>query len=142
MSFALLSSQIVLTMTLCFEGSNCQKSTPLQYSLHLFQTPLADYDTRGTGGRFGMGRLTKGHLNLTRWTQPKGPPVPSPLAMCSDASLPDYAAVEAMFKPEDLNFGRTVVPVVNRNKTPKKGKLSTIATPLQIMIVLDLLTHL
>ena len=47
--------------------------------------------------------------------------------MSSAASILDSAeAVEAMVGLDDLVYDRTVVPVVNPNKAPKKNKLGTI----------------
>ncbi|KAK0485377.1 fungal fucose-specific lectin-domain-containing protein [Armillaria luteobubalina] len=43
--------------------------------------------------------------------------------MSSDPSVPDARAVAENIDSKDLVFGRTVVPVANRNKAPKKGKL-------------------
>ncbi|KAK0216586.1 fungal fucose-specific lectin-domain-containing protein [Armillaria nabsnona] len=43
--------------------------------------------------------------------------------MSSDPSIPDARAVAENIDLKDLVFGRTVVPVANRNKAPKKGKL-------------------
>ncbi|KAJ8586033.1 hypothetical protein M405DRAFT_935666, partial [Rhizopogon salebrosus TDB-379] len=43
--------------------------------------------------------------------------------MASDPSVPHARAVAEIIDPKDLVFGRTVVPVINRNKVPKKGKL-------------------
>jgi len=45
--------------------------------------------------------------------------------MSSDPSVPDDRAVadSEYIDKKDLVFGRTVVPVVNRNKAPKQGKL-------------------
>ncbi|KAK0187037.1 hypothetical protein F5146DRAFT_761862 [Armillaria mellea] len=43
--------------------------------------------------------------------------------MSSDPSVPDGRAVAENIDSKDLVFGRTVVPVANRNKAPKKGEL-------------------
>ncbi|KAK0430772.1 fungal fucose-specific lectin-domain-containing protein [Armillaria borealis] len=43
--------------------------------------------------------------------------------MSSDPSVPDARAVAENIDSKGLVFGRTVVSVANRNKTPKKGKL-------------------
>ncbi|KAK0438157.1 fungal fucose-specific lectin-domain-containing protein [Desarmillaria tabescens] len=43
--------------------------------------------------------------------------------MSSDPSVPDARAVAETIDSKDLVFGRTVVPVKDRNKAPKKGKL-------------------
>jgi hypothetical protein len=43
--------------------------------------------------------------------------------MASDPSVPDASAIAEIIDPKDLVFGRTVIPVINRNKAPKKGKL-------------------
>jgi hypothetical protein len=43
--------------------------------------------------------------------------------MASDPSVPDASAIAEIIDPKDLVFGRTVVPVINRNKAHKKSKL-------------------
>ena len=46
--------------------------------------------------------------------------------MSSVASIPSSAEdVEAMISLDDLVYDRTVIPVVNPNKAPKKNKLGT-----------------
>jgi hypothetical protein len=51
--------------------------------------------------------------------------------MSSDPSIPDACAVadSEYIDKKDLVFGRTVVPVVNRNKAPKQGKLGELFLP-------------
>ncbi|OJA19207.1 hypothetical protein AZE42_06768 [Rhizopogon vesiculosus] len=44
--------------------------------------------------------------------------------MSSDPSVTDARTVAENFHSKDLAFGRTVVPVANRNKAPKKGKFN------------------
>jgi len=43
--------------------------------------------------------------------------------MSSSPSVPDTPAVAENFDSKNLTFGRTVVPVMNRNKAPKKGQI-------------------
>ena len=45
------------------------------------------------------------------------------ITMSSSPSVPDTPAVAENFDSKNLTFGRTVVPVMNRNKAPKKGQI-------------------
>lgn len=49
--------------------------------------------------------------------------------MSSDPSVPDTRAITENFDSKDLVFGRTVVPVVNRNKKLKKGRYGVLSFP-------------